>query len=189
VLTAATLAAGEVKSWFDEELASVSLLAQVLAVLLAAAVLFAVLHRMGARVPLQRAAAVGVLAFLTIQAGGALRERWDGLNRLEAGHERLSAKQGREACLGTGADGEAVAWAAARMPKRARFVLPPAPSLVAGPGTCIRFLLLPRLQVASEREADYVLIWEPNAALATRLREGGAVLETFKDRYVLARLP
>ena len=59
-----------------------------------------------------------------------------------------------------------------------------------GPGTCLRFLLLPRLEVGSRREADYVLIWDPPAEpLTSQLRQQGATIETFKGRYVLARLP
>ena len=182
--------AAEVKSWFDLDLSWQSLLTQVLAVLLATGLLHAVLGRLGVRVPAQPLVLAAVLVFLSIQVVGDFRERWDGLDRLEAGNEGTTAQAGRQVCLSTGPDPEAVAWAKSRLPPRARFFVPPAPSLVKGGGTCIRFLLLPRLQVRSLERADYVLVWDPPAdALLSRLRQQGAVIETFKDRYVLARLP
>jgi hypothetical protein len=184
------VAAEPVKSWFDEDLEPLSLLAQVLAVVLAGGVLWAVLKRLGARLSLPHATAAAVVVFLALQGGGALRERWDGLDRLEGGTANLTSEAGRRACIATGIDDDAVNWVASRLPSRARFHVAPAPSLVAGGGTCLRFLLLPRLQVARQRDADYVLIWEPPAEpLTSQLRQQGATIETFEGRYVLARLP
>jgi hypothetical protein len=168
----------------------IPLAGQLVGVLLGSALLYVAAQRAGLRVPYSRAVAVGALVFLAIVTMTTLRESWRGLDHLRLTTATNTQASGKGTCLATGPDPAAVAWLARNMPRRARFFVQPSPILVAGGGTCIRFLLLPRLEVGSPDKADYVLFWRiPTEPLMSQLvRKGGTVKSLGRD-YHLVRLP
>lgn len=163
--------------------------AQVVGVLLAALLVTGLARRAGVRATVPAGAVLTALVFLTVLGAGSLREGWRDLDRQRADNDHLSADAARqENCVRLGVDPAAVAWVSGRMPQRARFYLAPGSSLNPGADICLRFLLLPRLQVNGVAEADHVLFWNARArsGLLSDLRGRGAPVVSFGDAYHLA---
>jgi hypothetical protein len=164
---------------------------QLAGVLLAVAFIFGLARRAGIRVSLPSSAAVTAIVFLTVVSTGALRESWHALDLQRSANDHLTADAARSAnCTALGVDPAAVKWASGQMGLRARFYLAPGPALSPGADICLRFLLLPRLQVRAMSDAGYVLFWNArmSARLLSSLGSQGTPIVSFGGVYHVARI-
>jgi hypothetical protein len=79
---------------------------------------------------------------------------------------------------------------ASRIPDRERFYFRAGRPLPPNGDLCVRFALLPRIQVRRPSQARFVVFWRgtPASAIAG-LRRRGALVERFRRDYAVARLP
>ena len=136
------------------------------------------------------AAGVAVVLILGTLSVGNLPASWHLLDIQRSQFRKTTPTAARGACAITkGIDLGAVGWLGAHIPVRERFYFQSSRPLIGG-GTCIRFLLLPRLEVGDPARARYLVFWEgvPRAQLAA-LRRRGATVFTREGRYAIARLP
>jgi hypothetical protein len=168
----------------------VSLLGQILAVVAAGFVLRAMLAGRGARLGAPRAVGLAALLLLTVTSVAAIRESWHALDVQRTAAAHLSPVAGRSECEKVAIDAPALGWVASRIPVRGRFylVLPYNPAHTGE--ICMRFVLLPRLQVPRLAQARYVVFWRSRPpAMVAALRRRGAVIEAYGSQYGVARLP
>jgi hypothetical protein len=165
---------------------------QTLAVFLAGCLLFVVLARLATPVGFFRLAVLAVFLVLAFVGVAAVPASWRDLDEIRARGAGFTAESARARCTEFGADLGFMSWVAARIPVRERFYMTVAPDL---PGfhdshRCIRFMLLPRLQVARLEDARYVVFWESvPEPLLEEVRRRGGVVETYRRNMRLARLP
>jgi hypothetical protein len=166
------------------------LVAQTLGVVIASGLVYALVQRAGVRLPFPRAAAVAAVALLGVLAAAGLRDSWEGLDEQRKQNAGVTAEAGRTSCLAVGVDRGFLDWVAARIPPRAKFHMSISDEREGNAGTCIGFLLLPRIRVADPDDARYVVFWEhlPAALLAEVGRRGG-IVETYSGDLRLARIP
>lgn len=168
----------------------VSLATQLVAIAVAIALLLVVVRGVGLTLSLPVGAALACLVFMALIAIGSFRESWHTLDLQRAHNSQLTPAAARSVCTATGPSTDALTWASRRIPAYARYYVPPSPFLVYGGGTCIRFLFLPRIQVARLRDAQYVLFWQINGEpLLSHLRARGWRIEDFKLEYKIAKAP
>jgi hypothetical protein len=167
------------------------LVAQTLAMLVASGLVYVLVRRAGVRLPVPRAAAVAVLAFLAVTTVSTVRDSWQALDGQRKATAAVTASDGRNYCIvDTQLNGKFLAWLAARLPDRAKYVMSIPDALHPSVDTCIRFLLLPRIQVAHLDDAQYVVLWEhAPGPLLNELARRSAVIETYDRGHRLARLP
>lgn len=166
------------------------LIAQTLGVVIASGLVYALLQRAGSRLPFAAAAALTVVALLGVLGVSSARDVWEGLDNQRKLNAAVTPEAGRTSCTAVGVNREYLEWVAARIPVRAKFYMTSPETLGSSAETCIRFLLLPRVQVADLEDVRYVVFWEavPPDVLAEVKRRGG-VVETFGPDLKLARIP
>ena len=163
---------------------------QLVGVAVAVELLVAGTRRAGLTIGVPAAAAFAGLLFFAVVGVASLRESWHRLDLQRTSNAHLSAVGARNVCTVTGPDPDVVAFVVRTIPEHGRFYVPFSPTLVTGGGTCLRFLLLPRLQVPRLADAHYVLFWSgAGEPLLRELRGRGAVVSTYRRVYHIARLP
>jgi hypothetical protein len=166
------------------------LIAQTLGVGLASCLLYVLAARVGASLDPPRAVAVTVVLVLAVLGVAYFRDGWEALAEQRERTEDLSREAARSTCTQVGVDQHFLNWVAARVPVRERFYMRAHPRLIGQGDICIRFLLLPRLQVSRPEDARYLVFWgrAPEDELA-EARRRGAIVETFRRRHLVARVP
>jgi hypothetical protein len=163
---------------------------QLAGVAVAVALLYVAASRAGLELAVPAAAAFASVLFLAVVAVGKFDQSWHALDVQREQYSNGTPAMGRDICTQTGADPNVVSWVASHIPTRARFYEPFTPALVHGGGTCLRFLLLPRLEVARLSQAHYVLFWAMSGEpLISELKRRGATVETYAGQFHIARLP
>ena len=167
-----------------------SLIGQTVGVVLAALLLMALLRRLALALGFGRAAAVAGLVLLGALGAGAFRESWHALDVQRRTFSHVSSEGGRSRCMiTTGIDVHAIELVGREVPSRERYYFQPGYPL-GHQGLCIRFLLLPRLQVATPEQTHYLVFWgAPPRAQLEELRRRGAVISRFGFDYAVARVP
>jgi hypothetical protein len=168
----------------------VPLLIQILAVVAVAALVLVVLERLGVAVGIPQAAAVAVLAVLASSGVINMREQWKHLDLQRAQNAGIPAQEGRGVCRAVGVDAEFLGYVGSRVPVRERFYLDASPQFFGSKDICMRFVLLPRTQVAQLKDARYVVFWDPSSRQTMRaVRQRGATIAFHDRRHAVARLP
>jgi hypothetical protein len=170
------------------------LIFETIAFALAPWILIALMDRFG--VPLgslgyARVAGIVIVLVLGTLSLGNLAASWHALDLQRSAFRKTTPTAARGACALThGVDVRAVGWLGQHIPVRERFWLQSGRPGVPGSGTCIRFLLLPRLQVPAPTQAHYLVFWQgvPRGALRF-LRSRGATVITRGRSYAIARVP
>ena len=170
------------------------LIFETIAFALAPWILIALMNRFG--VPLgslgyARAAGIVIVVVLGTLSLGNLAASWHALDIQRSAFRKVTPTAARGACAIThGVDIRALGWLGQHIPVRERFYLQAGRGGVPGAGACIRFLLLPRLQVPAPTEARYLVYWQgvPRGALKF-LRARGATVIRLGRSYAIARLP
>ena len=167
-----------------------SLVGQLVAVLAAILLLRVLLAQAGLELSLPRSAAIAVLLVLGLLAVGALRNSWHSLDVQREHNAHLTREAARAECVAVGVDPTALTGVAARIPPRERyFVRLPRP-LPNNGELCMRFLLLPRLEVARPEQARYLVLWgSARGSVVGELRRAGATVVTVRPGYAVARQP
>ncbi len=137
-------------------------LIQILAVVALAAVVRVVLARLGVKLDFATTTAIAVLFFIVQPATVNMRSAW---LRLDKQREVNRSLHGRPAaaqatCLAVGIDGEFLSLVGSRIPVRERFYMDTG-SLRGEGEFCVRFLLLPRVEVERPEDARYLVFWDP----------------------------
>jgi hypothetical protein len=167
------------------------LVAETVGAIAAAGLLLALAARAGVALRLPRAVAVTVLVFLAVLDGINLRERWHELDVLRAQNAGTTRDAARASCTDGIVDSGFLAFVRRGLPDRAQFYMRMPHELEKrGGAACVRFVLLPRTQVARPEQARYVVLWETATPRALAdLRRRGGIVETFNPRDRLVRLP
>jgi hypothetical protein len=168
----------------------VSLIGQMVAVAAAALLMRALLERAGMRVGLPRAAALAVVLLLSVLSLAHLRESWHALDVQRTRYEHFSRERAGFNCAVNNEANKALGWIGSKLPTRSRFYLQ-IPGFLPGNGElCLRFVMLPRLQVPTLAQAQYVVFWKSRPpALVASLRARGATFSEFRRNYAVAKLP
>jgi hypothetical protein len=167
---------------------------QTLGFALAPWILIALLNRFGVSLGslgYARAAGIVIVVVLGALSIGNVAASWHLLDLQRSAFRKTTSTAARGACAITHhVDIKAVGWLGQHIPVRERFYLQAGSPLVPGSGTCIRFLLLPRLQVGSPAQARYLVFWQgvPRGGLKF-LRSRGATIIRRGRSYAIARLP
>ena len=168
-----------------------SLIGQIAAVLVGGCLVLALARRAGLpEIGLARGVALAVVALLSVLAASNVRESWHGLDLLREHNKDVTPTSARIVCTAVGVDGDTLAWFGARIPSRERFYFKATDFRADNGPYCIRFLMMPRLQVALPRQARYHVLWNSaTPALVAAYRRVGATVEVYpKHRsYALAR--
>ena len=169
----------------------VPLIVQIVAVLAATALVRVVLGRLGLELGLPQTAAIAVLVFLVVSSTINMREQWKRLDiqRDEYRYLDNDPVEARSACLAAGVDGGFLGFVGSRVPVRERFYLESAP--LKGTGEfCVRFLLLPRVQVRDPKDARYLVFWDaPNRRTLDQVRREGARVVAWDKGHLIATRP
>lgn len=171
----------------------VSLIGQMVAVAAAALLVRALLERAGVRMSLPRAGAIAVMLVLSLLAVAHLRESWHALDIQRDRYDHYSRERAGFNCAVNNEANKALGWLGSQLPTRSHFYLQ-IPGFLPGNGElCLRFVLLPRLQVPKLAQAQYVVFWQSEPpALVQSLRARGATFSTYAryhHRYMVAKLP
>lgn len=174
-----------------------ALAGQIAAVVAGALVLRALLRRTGVELPVVQATGTAIVVLLAVVGIGSLRQSVRVLNAQRAANVNPSRDTARRICVyDLHLDTAAVTWAEAQIPPRARYYFdgpisnPQSPPGFTTVDLCLRYVLLPRLQVGTLAEARYVLFWgrmSPAVTAAVRRRHG--VLRRLGPGYAVATLP
>lgn len=136
------------------------------------------------------AAGVAVVLILGTLSVGNVPASWHLLDVQRSTFRKTTSTAARGACATTKSiDVDVVGWLGAHIPVRERFYLQSTRPLIGG-GACIRFLLLPRLEVGDPAKARYLVFWQgvPRAQVAALERRGATVWRRGR-LYAIARLP
>lgn len=157
--------------------------------LIAGGLVWALLARSGVPLGVPRAAAIAVTVLLASVSAPTFRDGWQTLNDVRAESRGTSRDAARASCTSVLPNAEFLEWAAQRVPVRERFYLH-APEVDGVGQLCIRFVVLPRVQVNRPAEARFVVFWgDASRPLLGDLRRRGAIVETFEPGFMVARLP
>jgi hypothetical protein len=168
-------------------------LIQILAVVTLAAVVRVVLRRLGVELDFPRTTAIAVLLLLVQPTVVNMRSAWLRLDQQREAGASLRGKPdvATAACLEKAAiDVEFLGFVGSRIPPRERFHLI-SESLVSRGELCIRFLLLPRVEVERPEQARYIVFWDPPLPRRTlaAARRKGLDVEVFSDTKAIAVRP
>jgi hypothetical protein len=141
----------------------VPLLIQMLAVVTLALVVRAVLGRLGVRLDFVSTTALAVLLFLVQPAVVNMRTAWLRADKQREVNRSLDGRPeaAKAACLAVGIEGEFLSLVGSRIPVRERFYMD-SDSLRGEGEFCVRFLLLPRVEVEKPEDARYIVFWDPD---------------------------
>ena len=140
----------------------VPLLIQILAVVTLALVVRAVLRRLGVELGFAQITALAVILFLVQPAVVNMRNAWLRVDKQREANSSLAGRPtaAQAACLGVGVDPHFLSFLGSRVPVGEKFYMDT--ESMRGVGEfCIRFLLLPRLEVERPDEARYLGFWDP----------------------------
>ena len=168
------------------------LIGETIAFVIAPGILIAQMRRFGAGSgSLRYPAAAGIVIVLVLGtlSIGNVPASWHLLDLQRHAFRKVTPSSGRAACTRThDVDVDDVGWLGQHIPVRERFYFRSARP-VLGASACIRFLLLPRLQVQTPAEARYLVFWHgATPAQLALLRSRRATLYR-RGPHVLARLP
>ncbi|MDQ3933825.1 MAG: hypothetical protein M3340_04250 [Actinomycetota bacterium] len=162
---------------------------QVLAIVAGAALVRALLIRLGVELRFEQALAVGVLVFLAILSGWFLRERWNYLDDQRERNSDVSPQEAAATCVATGVDVDFLSFVGSKIPVRERYYMEASGALAGAGDICIRFQLLPRLAVGDSHKARYLIFWEAPSRTTFEFfeRRGAQVFKYDRDHFVLRK--
>ena len=162
---------------------------QVLAIVAGAALVRALLIRLGVELRFEQALAVGILVFLAILSAWFLRDRWNTLDDQRARNASLTPQQASATCVATGVDVDFLSFVGSKIPVRERYYMEASGGLAGAGDICIRFQLLPRLAVGDPHKARYLIFWEAPSRTTFEAfeRQGAAAFRYDRDHFVLRK--
>jgi hypothetical protein len=167
----------------------VQVVTQTLAILAGGALVHALLRRLGADLRFAQSLAVAALVFLAVLSGWFLRDRWNFLDDQRGRYAGLSPRAASATCAAIGVDGGVLAFVGSAIPVGERFYMERGGRVAGNSDICIRFLLLPRVQVASPDQARYLVHWEAEsrAAFDQAVARGGTVIRRDRKHFVVRK--
>lgn len=133
-----------------------------LAVVTVALVVRAVLSRLGVELGFAQITALAVILFLPQPAVVNMRSAWLRVDKQREANASLKDQPtaASAACLGVGVDGQFLSFLGSRIPVGEKFYMD-TESMRGSGEYCIRFLLLPRIEVERPDQARYLVFWDP----------------------------